>query len=366
MEEDEIVNPNDVGTESFSQRGTIFPSGDTTINDIFREQGHGSFSALNTAALWGVDHQGISTYIDSPQEEYGIVLFTKPMLNLSYNNILQDNRFVAMASDNALSMPRIVKAMLDPVSQKVKRTSCPLIDPYSAFLPILSNTCTSLSGFPDIQMKSYESAPGKFSEVYIQPDGHAETMEDLSLTATFKEGPGGIVSELFFKWVTYMGLIREGKFRRRLGFILDNKRDYDTRVYVLVLDRSKRYVLKLTCCGVMFPSSVPMGKDGDFVKEADGGIIEDSNTVSIQFKAMGACYRNPLWIAAFNRTVENMNPYMNVAYIKTYMKQIPHDQRNDFNKMGYPLIDIATMELKWYVFKEDYEIGMNRRKRSGL
>lgn len=346
--------------------GSIFENGRVILDDIVRTQGHGSYRGVSTATMWGIDHENVSTYIEAPHEEYGLVFFTKPMLNLSYNNILQDTRTSLMASKNNLSMPRIIKGLLDPISQLDPRFSCPIIDRYSAFIPLLTNTCTNISGAPSLYLNSFETPAGKMGEVYSMPDSHAEQYEAWTCSATFNNGPGGITSEMFSKYVTYMGLLREGVFRRRQGFSYDNRRDYDIRAYSIVFDSTRRYIQKISCPGAMYPVGVDNGKDFDMVKDNQGTIIEDSKTVSVSFKAMGYYSRDPIVFLMFNQTVINMNPFMHPNFIKQYMVEIPDELRLYYNKVGYPLIDMNTSKLRWFMFKEDFEITEKRRKASGL
>lgn len=355
-----------VQTQNLLDTGSIFDNGRVILDDIVRTQGHGSYRGVSTATMWGIDHENVSTYIESPHEEYGLVLFTKPMCNLSYNNILQDTRTALMASKNNLSMPRIIKAMLDPISQRDERFHCPIIDRYSAFIPLLTNTCTSISGAPSLYMNSFETPAGKYGEVYTMPDGHAEQFESWSATATFNNGPGDLVGEFFVKWVTYMGLLRDGTFRRRIGFTRDNRRDYDIRAYSIILDSTRRYIQKISCPGAMWPRGVDTGKDFDMVKNNEGTIIEDSKTVNITFQAMGYYTRDPIVFLMFNQTVMNMNPFMHPNFRRQYMVEIPDELRLYYNKVGYPWIDMNTSKLQWFMFKEDFTVTEKRRKASGL
>ena len=89
-------------------------------------------------------------------ENMGYVFFTRPSLNLSYDNIIMDRTLTPMLSKEPLSIGRYVRAMLDPLGN----WECPLVDATNVFMPLLSNTVESLAGWQDPIIDTYQSTAG--------------------------------------------------------------------------------------------------------------------------------------------------------------------------------------------------------------
>lgn len=336
-------------------------SDDYIVDEIFRQVGQGSSQSKIAATLFGFDHETVNTYVEQPDDNYGMVFFTKPAMNLSYNNILKDRVFQPMASRDPLCTARIVQALLDPTTAARDNFGSPVVDPYNAFIVPLSSTCTSLSGWPDRLMKSHSTAPGKYEEVYVIPDGTHKLYGMYPLSATFNNIAGDIIGHLFEMYVSYMGNVIDGTFQRRLQYQLQIKRDYDTRIYVLELDVTRTFLQKITMCGAAFPEGSPVGTDGN-VERGSGMLKEANRTVNIPFKMMGAFYRDAIAINAFNTTVVGFNPYMGDLYRSKHMVKIPKRLRMICNHAGYPRINILNSELEWWLPRATYDLFVERSK----
>ncbi len=345
--------------QRFLSTGSILRPDDTSIDDIFREIGRGSFGSQLTAAMYGHDLAGVGTFLEQPKEQHGEVFFTKPRLNLSYDNIYKDRIFTGMASRNPFHPLRIVKAMLDPVSAVMEGLGSPLIDNYNAFIPMLSSTCTAMTGWPDIFMKTYTSRAGNYEEQFSKPDGVAKFYGVFTANCVFNNTAMDLNSELFHKWVVYQQLVHEGTFRMYRNYIFQNRFDYNTRIYKLTLDPTRTYVLKASMCGAAFPIFTNTGNDANFNR--DSPTNSDPDTVQQQFQCMGAYYRDPIVIVAFNRIVVDFNPYMHERYRDTFMVKIKPSEKLRMNNACYPRINMAkNAELEWWAFKDVYNTILKR------
>lgn len=343
--------------DRFLKTGTVFESKDTTMDDIFREQGFGSNQSRLTAAVYGFDHESVGTHLDYPREEYGMVFFTKPRLNLSYNNLRQDRVFAPMMSRNGNSIPRIVKACLDPVEAIINQRGSKLVDNNNPFIPILTSSCNQLSGWPDLYAKTYSSKPGLYGQVWTKPDGPAKFYEAFPISGSFAPGISDIVGDIWHKWVTYSLLVHEGKFSPYIDYIISNRMDFNTRIYVIVLDSTRTRVKKASCCGAAFPQFTNTGLDANFSRDTPS---IDSQPIQMQFTAMGVFYRDGIVVHAFNRTVQDWMPAMHDRFRNQYMVRLKYPYKRQFNNIGYPRINPLTSEWEWWVRKEDYDMIIKR------
>ncbi len=338
--------------QRFLSTGSILRPGDTSIDDIFREAGRASYGSYLTASIYGHDLTGVGTYLEQPKEEHGDVFFTKPRLNLSYDNMLKDRIFVNMASRNPFHPLRIVKAMLDPVSAVIGNVGCPLVDNYSAFIPMLSAACTSMSGWPDQYLKTYTSHAGNYEEMFSKPDGSFKFFGTFTANCQFNNIAMDLISELFHKWCAYQSFIHDGTFTMYPSYIFENRMDFNTRIYKFCYDKTRTRVTKASMCGAAFPTFTNTGNDANFSK--DSPVNHDADTVPQQFTCMGAYYRDPIVVTCFNRTVVDFNPYMHDTFRPTYLVKIRMSERMRMNHACYPRVDPITSEMEWWAFKDVY------------
>lgn len=325
--------------------------------------GVGSLDTAIGSAFFGYDHEGTGNPVPSNSELYGMTFFTRPRLNLTYDNIKLVRMLTPMLNSgkgSELSLPRAIRAYLDPVgSREIYKSH--LVDPLCAFIPILSNTLESLSGWPDPYLDVYTTKAGMYREQFSMSDGFTTMYEAYTLSAGFKNIINDPISMLIHYWTTYAQLVREGEIDPYPSSILENEIDYNTRIYRLILDPSRRFVMRIGACGAAFPKSVNLGSAYNF--KADQPFNLDLNTVSTEFQIMGAMYQDPILVYEFNEVVCMFNPAMRDDVRSTYMVKLDLRQRRVFNYQGYPRINRRTMELEWYVSKQVYKSTINRIRR---
>lgn len=319
--------------------------------------GAGSLETSIGSAFFGLDHEGIGNPVPTNSELYGMTFFTRPRLNLTYDNIKLVRMLTPMLINEQMSIPRAVRAYLDPVGSKEIYKSG-LVDPLNAFIPILSNTLESLTGWPDPYLDVYTTRAGMYREQFSMSDGFTTMYEAYSLNASFKNIINDPISMLFQYWTTYAQLVREGEINPYPSSILENEIDYNTRIYRLILDPSRRFVMRIGACGAAFPKSVNLGSAYNY--NANNPYNLDLNNVSTEFQIMGAMYQDPILVYEFNEVVNIFNPNMRDGEREKYMVKLDLRQRRVFNFQGYPRINRKTMELEWYVFRQTYLNTINR------
>jgi len=340
-------------------------------NDILDKNLTGAYDKAISNTLYGINYSYTNPPL--PAEDYGrsLVFFTRPMLNLTDMNLLNARELYPLMNKNSLSMERFVRTTLDPRLQwhltgkfsTLKNSNgssvfdnqtldSPLCDKYQGFIPLLSNTLLSLSGIPDVVVPHMTTTAGVRREQYAMVDGMHEVNDVFEVTATFRNIKTGVIPFLFQTWVTYESLVFEGTLVPYVDFILENEIDYNTRFYILILDKTGKYVSQIFATGAAFPISIPLGKYFDYNRNE---VTKESNkTVDIRFVCMGGMYNDPRLKHEFNMSQCIFNPYLRKYYIegeKEFMVEVDDFMLKYFNYRAYPLIDIETNRLKWLLPK---------------
>lgn len=354
--------------------------------------------------LYGINHRGIKGILPENRDDYGLVFFTRPLLNLSAGNLrngprkmrdllttqsdsmqryvrcmldprtnltkaLGDDELKALLpdatktttdgdtngeysefSDDAKINTDMIKAALDTVKDSTWTVSSPFVDEKLGFIPLLTNNLQSMSGWPDIVMPTFTSKEGLKREQWSIADGYIDINETYDLDCTFKNVKDEPIILLFDTWLNYMANVYEGMFSPYIDFLVENEIDYNTRIYRIILDESKRFVKKIAATGASYPVNVPTGKMFDFSDSAKYN--SDNNTVNIRFKCMGANYNDPILVHEFNTVTAIFNPeirkLIHGQQVDT-IREIPYNLLEVFNYRGYPLIDKNTLELRWFI-----------------
>ncbi len=141
--------------------------------------------------------------------------------------------------------------------------------------------------------------------------------------------------------------------------------DYDTRIYRLILDPTRTIVQKICCIGAGFPTSSPLGNAFNFNVEKPTS--EENDQITINFECMGVCYYDPIVVYEFNDLVGLFNPSMRNSVLSdpasviqglkdgTYFKLSTIEEKNRYNGVAYPRINVKTMELEWYMPRNKVE-----------
>jgi hypothetical protein len=243
--------------------------------------------------------------------------------------------------------------MLDPIGSRIREPAGKgLIDNRQAFLPLLSNSLVSMSGWPDLVANAYSSPEGMAKETWMMNDSIVKVNGRFDLNCSFQNMLGDPITLLFQAWLTYMGAVYLGTMSPYIISLIENEIDYMTRVYRFVLDYSGRFIQKWACCGVAMPTSLNIGSSFDMDRANPFSTSVDQ--VSMSFACIGAEYNDPVILDDFNKTVITQNARMaDGARQEDYVK-IPRDERNLFNYNGYPRVNLKNNELEWWIDKDIY------------
>lgn len=337
------------------------------IDDVSRTTGLGSMSDAYTNMLRGINHRGLGNPINANHDNSGIVFFTRPDLNLSYDNLATHRTLTPLATSNApLSIQRYIRAVLDPKGARNRGVTTPLFDHRNPFIPLLTNNILSLSGWPDIAPETYTSKEGIRKETWSKIDGVYYIYNQFDLTANFRNIAGDPITTMFNVWLQYAVSVTLGEMVPYPENIVESRLDYNTRIYSFVLDPGRRFIQKAAITGASFPTTSPMGAAFNFV--GDKTFVQSTEQINVQFNCTGAQYNDPIIFEEFNRLVANFNPQLTIEeYDDTrvrirgqgkYFQLTRNSQGIDIlkkgNYRGTPLIHPLTHELLWFVDTEEF------------
>ena len=314
----------------------------------------GSIEKALSNNLYGINHKQTRGVLQENRDTYGYTFFTRPQLNLSSPNLRNIRQLYNLLTNNEFSIQRYVRNTLDP---RLARPSgpdllkSPLVDEANGFIPLLTNTIKNVSGWPDIVVPSYTSTSGVRKEQWAIVDGAIEIYEAFDLDCSFRNIKNEPTIMIFQTWLLYMAKVFEGMMSPYLDMIANNEIDYNTRIYRLVVDESKRIVTKIAATGASFPVNVPIGKFFDYTDENKYNL--QTKEINIRFKCLGALYNDPILVKEFNEVSAIFNTSVrNMLDKKRHdLVEIPHALLKYMNNRGYPIIDPETYELKWYISK---------------
>jgi hypothetical protein len=343
---------------------------DASIDDFFQNSSTGSVESAIGNSFYGINHRQQAASIPSNKDNYGFTFFVRPQLNMQTTNIRNLRQLSPLLTTNPSSYQMITKCLLDPRllygydvdndilinSSNIVRHECPHVDNTMAFIPILTNNLKSITGFPDFVTPETTTKGGAYREEHSMVDGIVDKYEAYDLEATFRNIKGDPIFALFYAWIRYQSAVFEGTLLPYPDFLVENVIDYNTRIYRVILDPDKKFVVKIACTGASFPTSLPIGGYFDYSSEKPYNDV--NSDITIRFRCLGAQYMDDILIYEFNKTVEIFNPSMSSGGIDVEMIKIPELYLSLFNNRGYPRIDPDTYEFSWYIGRELYESKM--------
>lgn len=325
----------------------------TDVDNVSR----GNIGELSTAianAYYGINYRGYGNPIPINKEQYGLTFFTRPDLRLSYDNCIRHRVLTDLLTTNRWSNQAAVRAWLDPYGQRYLEQHCDLVDSRNPFITILTNNLISLSGFPDPVLDTWTSKPGRKREEFGQVDGSLDIYNRYELQASFRNIDGDPISLLFTVWLRYMSEIFQGHLLPYRRNVLNNRIDYMTRIYRLILDQTRTRVLRIGVANVGFPSAVTIGQFFNFA--SDKPINQDNDQITVPFTCFGAEYNDPILVDEFNALVFMYNGDL-ADPTKRVMRYVRLEswERDVYNYRAYPVINPESMTLDLWVEKEVYE-----------
>lgn len=362
------VNPlKDIASDFYQSNGKTLPE---AANAVWKQTAFGSIKSAIGDNIFGINHRQTPGSIGINRDYFGLTFLTRPRLNLSTQNIRAIREFSPMLTTAANSYPRVIRCLLDPsLALPGKYNTGPItsdfVDPQQAFIPLLTNTLLSCTGWPDMEAQTYTAADGFMKESFSFVDSTVRLFGTYDISVNFRNIQGDPHILMFLMWLYYMSLVYLGDIIPYPEHLLSNEIDYMTRIYRLVLDPSRRFVTKIAATGASFPTNVPIG--AAINHDAEHPLNQNNAQISIQFRSNGVTYMDPILVDEFNRTQAIYNSGMDPSNFKSsknkdgvivstnpHYKQVPLAALALFNNRGYPRINPETYELEWWVDPAEY------------
>lgn len=366
----EVTQSQEAMHRNLLSTGSIMGSGFTEVDRLIMGSTAGPLKSAVTATYYGINNSGYIAAAQKNQEQQGLTFFTRPRMRLSPENCLQHSALQQMLVTRNQSPMRAVRAILDPIgsgspqritaNREMKTTHLypsDLVDPYMPFIPLLGNTLTALTGWPDLDIGHFVSKEGVQKETFTLIDGVADIFNHFTLNATFRNIVSDPIGYMFWSWACYNSTAYQGAATPWMDSILDNETDYQTRIYRVIFDPTRTYVQKIAYTGMAVPIVANVGAGFNFSQKPYNEELDD---YQISFACDGAVYYDKQAFTTFNRHVEDFNIFMQDGKRQSHMVKLRPDERKQFKFSGYPRINPENSEFEIWVFREMYD-AMNRR-----
>lgn len=355
------------------------------LDQIVRDTGYGSMSTINYLTLSGFNYlRHGQQLVHNNRDNMGYVFFTRPILNLTYDNLSNVSSMVRLRNAPPMSIEAMVRGLLDPWGQNgfmnqgnnkgnaktadqisKDAQTCPLVNRYNPFIPIMSNTLTSLTGFKDLSLNTYTSKAGAHNEQWAMADGFFYKTEAFELSSSFRNIEGDPISLLIETWLKYMAACRqENEMFPYPCFVEEREFDYNTRIYRFVMDHTRKYIQKF-CATIAFPISLSYGNTFNY--SYDKNFIDSNAEISVSWQCVGTDYNEPVLVYEFNNLVAMYCPDLAIDYTRydtktnslvvkgmEYWQKLQDNEKNRGLFMAIPLINHVTYELEWWIPKTHY------------
>lgn len=324
-----------------------------------RKLGLGNLQSASYALLHGLNTTNALPSLPINTDSQGIVLFTRPNMNLSYDNVIMHRTMTFLADPRPDSIGNYIRCLMyekgfDPVGDANRST---IINDKLGFMPPLSTLLLTMSEPPDYVADLYTSKSGFGKEEisFIEARPNINSAYDLSLT--FANIEGNVIKAIFAVWAEYAARVFEGSMLPFPSNILAHRIDYQTRPYRIILDRANRYVQEIYAPFAAFPYSIPYGSNMGY--NAKETFNTNANEIRLNFRAIGAIYNDPRLIKDFNKVTTNFNPDMRPGsrsnLIKVTGEKNNVDLKQLFSYHCYPYINETTYELEWWTERSLYD-----------
>lgn len=285
----------------------------------------------------------------------GLAFISRPILCLTDENCRKHPQLAPYFKPAKNSPQQFIKCLLDKREGDIN--SSDLIDNKIAWIPILMNLLKRSDGFGDVDLETSLIDGGFRGEVFQYINGFLDENGSFSIRQTYHNVKGGIVTDIFNTWLRYIYEVRLGDngIEPYPEAQYENYVDFDCRIYHLIMNKDMQTISHMYMSIESIPTSYPVGAMAAIDNEATNRRGEGQDEVTINFSSIGMRYDNWEIAEGFNGTTLYFNPDMapnkrEGKYIKVKPSEFLNMQYN-----AYPWINIATMQLEWWVDKTVYE-----------
>lgn len=324
----------------------------SVFDTAFSENGGASYTSPLANTLKGIRILGPGVQMTPIADNViGLFFVSRPVLNLSDENVVKSPRFAPFYKADINSLPGYVRGILDYRSANLYPH--PLVDNKLAWIAPLTNLCKSSNGFPDLDLEVEKSTPGIRNQVHQSPIGILDENGSYTINATFHNPKPGIIPYLFQTWEYYIPEVRLGDndMEPSMEALTANYWDFDCRVYHFIMNKNLKNIESLYMTIQSIPTTFPMGAMSAIDNDATIRRGQGQDELTIQFSSVGARFDTFEVVDGFNGATVFFNENMGDDKRSSYYTQVQPSQFLSKQFSVYPWINLSTMELEWWTAK---------------
>ena len=334
---------------------------DELYDNVFSNNGGPGYSGAIANILKGIRIAGNGSELAPPSDDtIGLAFVSRPLLNLSDENVVNSPRFSRFYRAEKKSLMNYIRGMLDYRCGRANKH--PALNNLSAWIAPLTNLCISSDGFPDLSLDTKTTQPGIRQEVHQLPVGILDDNGANTINMTFKNIKPGIIVSLFENWEHYIPEVRLGDHGMDpyIEALDGHWSDWDCRIYHFIMNPNMISIEQCIMTVQSIPTTFPQGNLFAINNDQNSRRGQGQDTVSIQFKSVGSRANTFEVLDSFNWTSYFFNKDLMPDVIhKLYRKLKPSELLDMGNWNAFPLANIDTMELEWWVRDTTKGIGPN-------
>lgn len=324
---------------------------DEWLDYVFRENGGTSYQRPLLNMLRGVRILGPGNQMAPvPDDTIGLVFVSRPLLNLSDDNVRKHPQMISLYNPSKNSLQAYTKGLLDKQWADSNMHGSGVLDPHFAWIPPIANLVKVSSGFPDSSISIGKSDPGIRKQVYQFVNGILKVNYDYDIRMTFHNPKPNILPYIFDMWEHYIDAVKlgdEGMYPYPEALI-QNYKDYDCRIYHIILNKNLRNIEGIYCCMDAIPNTYPSGSFSTIDNTRNSLLGQGQDELDINFSSTVFRYNNTRVSSMFNQTTAFFNPNMadglrERTHVKLSVKEYMSGSYN-----CYPWINQETMELEYW------------------
>lgn len=321
-------------------------------NYLFLENGGPGTTSPLVNSLRGIRILGPGNQMaPKPDDTIGLVFINRPLMNLEDSNVIKHPQLASLFNPAPSSLGAYVKGLLDPAWGRANSgTIGNTLDPNFPWIAPFTNYMKTCSGFPDVSLNVSTSAPGIRKEVYQYVDGILKVNYNYDMRLSFHTFKPNILPHIFDVINHYIEGVTLGDEGLEPNFeaLVGNWRDYDMRIYVLIMNKNFRNIEGIYCCGYGWFNSFPSGSFSA-VDRTQGSLRgQGQDELDVNFPAVGFRYNNMRVMDQFNRTTLFFNPNMAPAQRGNFYRKLSVVEYLSQAYNAYPWININTMEMEYW------------------
>lgn len=167
----------------------------------------------------------------------------------------------------------------------------------SPFIPLLQNTCVSLTGSKDLNLETTNFDPDEFGSDYSLPTGMDEVFGGGELTLVFDDIAYGPVSLLMMVWVMYIHYVSRGYISTTREHVIERILDYTCSIYCFVIGANGRSIERFGKFTGAFPTTFPLSQQLEHNTSFDPEMLKK---IQINFKYNAYEFMDPQIFTDFN------------------------------------------------------------------